>query len=161
MLEYEYKGLAEKKKPNKSIVLFIFLCIVLVATLVGVIIGYPQAVCLIIFYPLVNAICSEKSIPCQVRVKVANNGIEIMYKNVLRDGHMVDELYVYPAKRIRRIYWIKQKEKIGVCGYPYITVFENSKIIEQYDCRVDKVRKRTYIHYESATLNIKANIIVR
>lgn len=159
MLEYEYNGYAEKKKPNKSIVLFIFLCIVLAATLVGVMIGYPQAICLIIFYPLVNTIYSEKSIPCRVRVKVANNGIEIMYKNVLRDGRMVDELYVYPTKRIRRIYWIKQKEKIGICGYPYVKVLENSKIIEQYDCRVDKNRKRTYVYYASETLNIKANII--
>ena len=161
MKAYSYDGFAEGQKSYNTLVKLIFLSMITIITLVGMCTGYPQAICVVIVYPIVNAAFSKKMLPCKIDVRLNDTNICISYRNINRDGKTVDEIYEFSVRSIRRIYWLKKKKQIGVCGYPQMTILENGNIISKRDCRKERQRKRIYIQYPYGELDFKTDIIVR
>lgn len=147
MKKYTYDGYAERLKPNINLIRVIFLVIVIAVSFAGILTGYPQLICIVVLFPMVNIIFNEKLIPCKITVQIENEKIYILYHNIKRNDITQNEIYEFGKGEIKKIYWLKRDKKIGICGYPKIKYCEDSKIVKILNCRTDKRRKRIYVQY--------------
>lgn len=147
MREYSYNGYAEKTKTNINAIRLIFLIIVIISAVIGMVVGYPEVIFIVVLYPAINWIFGEKSIPCKISVQIDEVMLRITYHSVTRNKNSQDEIYEFGPRDIKKIYWLQKNKKIGVCGYPKIKYCQNGQVVQVFDCRKNRKRQRIYINY--------------
>ena len=154
MRKYSYTGYAMRMKSNMMLKRIILTVLILTFFIIGLITENKYLIYTVMIYPFVWIYTRENLVPCKIEVIEKSDEIAILYRDVQRKYDLAphDEMVLFEKKDIKNVYWNRQKQILGLHGYPIIADHISKK--RENDSILKPKRKHIYISYPYASMLI-------